>query len=238
MVPGKGEKERSVALVPAAGNGTRLGLGPKGLLEMGGRSLLGWVLESLNSVVDRIVVGVPGDFLEDFRRLAADRAEVIAGGNTRQATIRILMDISSEPLILIHDAARPFASAELCRSVLEAAGETGAAGAFLPTLVPVGIVADGKVSRAVPRSEAVSFQSPQAFRRDLLVKAYARAGAENCHYQSTAQMVLALGVPLVYVPGERTNVKVTTPWEWEIAHKVVLPLLAKRAEKKVVKERP
>ena len=222
---GMPKKTDAVALVPAAGQGTRLGLGPKGLLELGGRSLIEWVLESLTSVFDRILVGGPHDLLEDFRRLAADRAEVVAGGDTRQGTIRLLMEISSEPLILIHDAARPFASAKLCRSVLEAAEETGAAGAFLPALVPVGIAEGGRITRAIPSTEAVSFQSPQAFRREVLEAAYAKAEKENGRYQSTAQMVLALGVPLSYVPGEETNVKVTTPWDWEIAHKIVLPML-------------
>jgi 2-C-methyl-D-erythritol 4-phosphate cytidylyltransferase len=120
----------SVALVPAAGMGSRLGLGPKGLLEAGGRPLVLWVVETLERIVGRIVVGAPREYLSDFSGVLGGRASVKAGGATRQETVRILAEGVKEDWILIHDAARPFASESLCRRVLEAARGTGAARSF------------------------------------------------------------------------------------------------------------
>jgi 2-C-methyl-D-erythritol 4-phosphate cytidylyltransferase len=182
-------------------------------------------VEALEGVVERIVVGAPRERVADFAVILGDRASIKAGGGTRQETVRLLTEGVREEWILIHDAARPFASKTLCRTVLEAALSAGAAGAFLEPVVPVGRVEGNFVKDAMPRETLAEFQSPQAFRRDLLERAYELAEAAGRTWQSTGQMVLAMGNKMARVQGEVSNIKVTTEWEWEIARKVVLPAI-------------
>ncbi|MDX1734932.1 MAG: 2-C-methyl-D-erythritol 4-phosphate cytidylyltransferase [Halioglobus sp.] len=213
----------SSALIPAAGLGTRLGMGPKALLQIDGRTLLDILLDTLSPVVDEIVVAAPEGYAGDMASVIAGRALCIPGGDSRQASIERLLQASSGEYLLIQDAARPFCSGDLCRAVLQAARERGAAGAFLDPTVPVGLLQDGEVARYLSRSEAGIFQAPQAFRRDILETA--RAGAAGREFQSTAQMVIQAGYPLAAVPGEAHNIKITSSLDWEIAQSVIAPRL-------------
>lgn len=207
------------ALIPAAGLGTRLGLGPKCLLRLGEKSLLEILIDTLSPLVDEIVIATPADFRDEITAITASRASIICGGNSRQSSIDKLLAASTENTVLIQDAARPFASAQLCAAVLEAAEQHGAAGAFLDPTVPIGHLQGDTVASFYSRDEARIFQAPQAFNRQLLTNARAHAG--NQEFQSTAQMVMDAGHSLLAVAGEPENIKITTPLDWQIARKVI-----------------
>lgn len=215
----------SVAIVPAAGRGERLGLGPKAFLELDGRTLLARVVDTLLACVDRIIVAVPADQVADAHRQTGGRAEVIAGADTRQATVARLFHVTAEELVVIHDVTRPFASAGLIRRVIAAAGKHGAAAAMIHPPIPVGVVDDGRITAAHDRSAVMLPQSPQAFRRPVLAAALAHAAANNVERQTTWQLVAAFGNPIAAVPGEERNIKVTTALDWDIARRVIWPAL-------------
>lgn len=215
----------SVALVPAAGEGERLGLGPKAFLVLDGRTLLQRVVDTLATCVDHVVVGVPERHIAEARDQVGGVAEVIAGAGTRQDTVAKLFAAGSAPLVIIHDVTRPFASAELLRRVLVAAQEHGAAAAMTHPPIPVGAVRHGFITESHDRHAVMLPQSPQAYRRPVLAAALAHAAATGMQKQTTWQLLAAMGTPVAVVPGEEHNIKITTTLDWDIARTVIWPAL-------------
>lgn len=211
------------ALIPAAGLGTRLGLGPKCLLRLGDRTVLELIVDTLSPLVDEVLVAVPAGFEDALRAVLRDTATVITGGGSRQDSIDAMLQVCTGQLILIQDVARPFASRALHSAVLDAARQYGAAGAFLDPTVPVGHLVDGVVASYRTREEAGIFQAPQVYRRDVLLDARDKAAGRQ--FQSTAQMVIDAGYALRAVPGEPENIKITTTLDWLIAQRVIAPSL-------------
>lgn len=203
-------------IVPAAGGGERLALGPKAWLELDGRPLLDWVARKALSISAEVLVAVPPG---DVPRAAAfcPGCQCIEGGATRQATIGRMLEQARRDWVLVLDVARPFASRALMRAVLDKARETGVAGAFLAPDVPVAQVAGGRVVGHFERHEIGIFQAPQAFARSLLEDVYARAVTEGWQAQSTMQLALRAGRDVGVVAGERQNIKITTPQDWRVA---------------------
>lgn len=207
------------ALVPAAGSGTRLGLGPKSELLWGNKTLARAVSEKLKQVASEVLVGLRPDRLERGRADLEGIAQVHAGGETRFQTLKRLLSHARFPLVLICDANRPFASLPLIRRVLEAAEKSGASGAFFDPVVPAALLSPaGKVESALPRGKYLLPQSPHAYRKELLVRAFEAAERDGLETQTTFELVARLGVPIEAVPGEETNFKITTPKDWEMAH--------------------
>ena len=221
------EVNKDVAgLVPAAGSGTRLSLGPKAFLKLGERNLVTRVVNTLTGCVGRILVGVPPDRLAQCDELRSI-AEVYPGGTSRQKTIYALLQRCTEDIILISDAVRPFVSRALIASVIKEARENGAATAYTHPTLPIAFVEKEWITQTVPHTKFVIPQSPQAYRRELLERAYEYALAKDIETQSTLELVLLLGVKALAVPGEETNIKITSSLDWEIARKIIAPLLEK-----------
>ena len=214
----------TVGLVPAAGLGTRLGLGAKAFLNLGGSNLVYKVVNTLTSCVGRILVGVPHDYVDKARSELADLAEVYPGGASRQDTIFSLFQKCTEQIIVIHDVVRPFASRELVFKVIDGARRHGAAAPFVPTLIPVARYQNGFVIASIPASEAMLPQAPQAFHREILERAYQDALKNGIEEQTTLELVLRLGIKVLAVLGEELNIKITSPLDWEIANKVIVPV--------------
>jgi 2-C-methyl-D-erythritol 4-phosphate cytidylyltransferase len=207
------------ALVPAAGQGSRLGLGPKALLEVDGRPLLRMLVDKLLRVADEVVLAVPQPLHGHFA-LSYPDCRCIAGGATRQDSVRLLAEAATRDWVLLHDAARPFASEALLREVAIAAADTGCAGAFLDPEVPVARLSGGRVAEAIAREDAGIFQAPQAFSRALLRDLVREAEVQGWQEQSTIQLALRAGVAVGAVRGEKTNIKLTTGEDWAMAERL------------------
>lgn len=201
-----GEHQMVSVLIPAAGNGERLGLGPKAFLRVGGKTLLEWTLEAFQGAAEVLVALPPG--VEAPKGL---RATFLEGGRTRQESVARLLEAASLPLVLVHDVARPFASRGLVGRVLEASRTTGAAVPVLPlpdTLIRPEGEAYGEV---VPREALRLVQTPQGFFTALLREAHAYARKRELSASDDAQLVRALGYPVALVEGERSAFKITYP---------------------------
>jgi 2-C-methyl-D-erythritol 4-phosphate cytidylyltransferase len=204
-------------LVPGAGAGQRLGLGPKAFLELRGRPLLRWIADKALQVADEVLVAVPPGLVDEATAMLPE-CRVIVGGATRQDSIALLARQARGEWLIVHDAARPFASMALLQSVLDTARRTGCAGAFLDPDVPVARLRDGRVVEAYAHDEVGVFQSPQAFSRANMQAMLARqADAPGWYGQSTIQLALLAGVAVHAVPGEKTNIKITTTEDWQRA---------------------
>lgn len=215
---------RAAAIIVAAGQGVRLGVGvPKAFVRVGDRPLFAYALRTLSALgeIGRLVLVVPADLLggaaaDEARAYAAPATALTlaAGGAERQdsvaAGLAALGDAAD--LVLVHDAARPFVRARTARACLAAAAVTGAALVAVPAVDTVKTVGpDGRVVRTLDRSTIWLAQTPQAFRRDWLCRALDAARAAGVSATDEAGLVERLGLPVAVVPGEVDNRKVTTP---------------------------
>ena len=181
-------------LVPAAGSGERMGMGPKALLELNGRPVLEWVVRKAMVIAGEVIVACPAGI---DPVLSADcRWQRIDGGPTRQDSVRLLAEVATTPWVIVWDAARPFTSVALAQEVLACAHHTGAAAAVLPDR---------------------SFQTPLAFTRELLLDTVERAGEAGWTEASTMALVLRAGHAVATVPGDLRNIKLTTAADWPLA---------------------
>jgi len=203
-------------LIPAAGCGERLGRGPKAFLELGGKPLVSWLARKALGVASEVIIAVPPEHLDRMPALCPG-CRGIPGGATRQDTIALLVGASTRPWLLVQDVARPFATAGLMRAVAAAAKETGVAGAFLEPEVPIARIEGGFVGEHFRRDQVGLFQAPQAFDRNLLLRVLAEATARGWFEQSTLQLVLRTGLRVRAIPGENTNIKLTTERDWNLA---------------------
>ncbi len=196
------------AIVAAAGSGSRLGKGSKALVQLNGRTTLARVLELFLALdeVDRIVVVGPPSRLEFAEREVQSlhpRKPVIvkAGGESRQESV----------FVLVHDAARPLATATLVRRVLAAAMESGAAFPAISPRDAVKRVEGNRLVESLDRSRIVLAQTPQAFSYELLARAHREAADAGLVGDDDAQLVAATGHAVTMVEGEPANIKLTTP---------------------------
>ena len=192
----------------AGGRGTRFG-DRKQYLRLGDERVLDRSLRAAAGVSDGVVLVVPEDM--------ADRAEpgadqVVAGGDTRSASVRAgLAAVPDDAMVIVvHDAARPLARAEVWRRVLEAVS-AGADAAVPAVAVTDTLRALG--GGTVAREGLVAVQTPQAFRAEALRSAHA-AGAEAT---DDASLVEASGGRVVVVDGDPSNIKITTPTDLALA---------------------
>jgi 2-C-methyl-D-erythritol 4-phosphate cytidylyltransferase len=206
-------------VVVAAGSGLRFG-GQKQFLELAGRPLVEWAVEGVRTVAAGVALVVPPGFEANGELLAvADR--VVAGGRSRAGSVRAGLGAvpTDAGVIVVHDAVRPLASELLFRAVVEAV-EGGADGAVpgLPLVDTVKDVKDGRVRATLDRTTLVRVQTPQAFQADVLRRAHREAPDAT----DDATLVEGLGGLVVVVPGEESNLKVTSRddlavLEWRLA---------------------
>jgi 2-C-methyl-D-erythritol 4-phosphate cytidylyltransferase len=195
------------ALVPAAGSGRRLGLGPKAFLRVGGRTLLEHAAALFDGLADDLIVAVPAG-REDEARDLVPRAVVIAGGEERQETVERLQEATTASWLVVHDAARPFTPGSVVARVLAAAREAGAASACLAVADTLhDVQADVPVARDVLRA----IQTPQAFSREVLADAHRIARAAGRSATDDAQLVRAAGGRVTLVEGSPWSTKLTGP---------------------------
>lgn len=203
-------------LIPAAGSGERLGLGPKGLLELGGQPLVAWLSRKLGQISDEVIIAAPPGQVDQFRALCPG-SHCVPGGQSRQDSVAALVARATRRWILVADVTRPFASLNLYNAVLAKARETGVAGAFLAPDVPVAELVDGGIARVLKPGQAGIFQLPHVFSRNLLVRVLAEAERHGWEEQSTLELAIRAGCQVGVVPGEKTNIKLTTPEDWLLA---------------------
>lgn len=192
-------------VVVAGGAGTRFG-GPKQYVVLAGRRAIDWSVAAARSVSDGVVVVVPPDVATAGGDGIDGADVVVAGGDTRSASVRngLAAVPGDASVVLVHDAARPAASAALFQAVVDAV--RGGAHAVVPG-VDVTDSLRRRSGGAVDRDELVAVQTPQGFPAEVLRAAHA-SGADGTDDASVAE---AHGARVVVIPGEATNIKLTHP---------------------------
>ena len=213
------------AILPAAGQGLRLGLGPKAFIVLAGRTLLEHAVATMLAVAARVTVAVPpADLARAQHLVGSDAVSVIAGGKRRIDTLRTLVGAATAPWLLIHDPVHPLVTIELSRRVIEEARRSGAAGAALFNVDFLHGM-DGTL-RAVP-GDVVAIQKPIAMQRADLARGFeiaerAAAGG-SLPDAGTLEILLLAGRRVTYVPGSSLNFKLTTADDFALARRLMEP---------------
>ena len=233
-----------VVIIPAAGLGTRMASVPSGktkkgapskqFTELGGTPILIHTLRKFvaHPRVSEIFVALRKDEIAGFRErlqseakdVLAKKVELVEGGEHRQHSVaNALKAVSAAPddVILVHDAVRPFVTAEIIDEVVEAAKRQGAAIAGMPavdTVKQVERTADGAlITATIPRERVVMAQTPQGFRYEIIKKAFDEAAADGFVGTDEASLVERAGGSVAVVMGSPRNLKITTPSDMALA---------------------
>jgi 2-C-methyl-D-erythritol 4-phosphate cytidylyltransferase len=218
---------RIAVVLPAAGQSSRFGGKEKKVFaSLDGKAVWMRSAEAFvhrEDVVQTIVVIAPDD--EEYVRskfgphLGLLGIEIVLGGAERfESVANALERVRDADLVAIHDAARPCVSTAAIDQVFALASKTGAALLAVPvsdTLKRTDVT--GKVLETVPRQGLWQAQTPQVFRTDWLREAHAQRGRLGTAITDDAQLIEALGHAVHVVPGEASNLKITTPGDLALA---------------------
>lgn len=211
------------AIIVAAGIGSRFGAAqPKQFLEILGKPLIVHTLEVFERcpAIDRIILVLPASHVEDFRRAAAKYnlkkiIDTVAGGNNRAESVRNGLNAvkaAAHDIVAVHDGARPLVTVAEIAGTIEKAAKTGAACLTAPLTDTIKQIRDGKILRTINRADLRRALTPQAFRFEILERAFAENDIAAATDESS--LVERLGVEVATVEGGAQNIKITTPEDW------------------------
>lgn len=213
----------TVAVVPAAGSGERLGAGvPKAFVKLGGKSLLEHVLGALqeSGVVDHVVVAVPAELTDEAKLILGGAVQVVAGGADRTESVGLALAAAGDAeLVLVHDAARALTPASLIARVVQAlrSGHTAVVPGLPLADTIKAVDVNGAVLGTPERAGLRAVQTPQGFHADVLRRAYERGTAAT----DDASLVEQMGSPVQIVDGDALAFKITTALDLLLAEAVL-----------------
>lgn len=208
------------AVIVAAGSSRRMGGENKLLLEIDGVPVLARTLSAFQkcaAIRDIVLVCREQDIMpytELAKAFSIDKlCTVTRGGETR--TESVLAGITAAPenavLVAVHDGARPLVSEAVITEAVTTAAEYGAAAPVVPVKDSIKRIENGKIAADVPRDTLAAVQTPQVFRRELLLDALQSAAASGRSFTDDCAAVEALGQTVSATEGSYENIKVTTP---------------------------
>lgn len=214
------------AVIVAAGSSRRMGGENKLLLPLCGKPVLAHTMaafQSCSAVRDIVLVCREQD-MKTYRTLAEANGitklcTLTRGGDTR--TESVLAGVSAAPescaLVAVHDGARPLVSDEVITQAVTEAAKSGAAAPVVPVKDSIKRIENGKIAADVPRDTLAAVQTPQVFRRDMLLHALQDAAANGRSFTDDCAAVEALGQTVSATKGSYENIKVTTPEDIAVA---------------------
>lgn len=222
-------------ILPAAGSGRRFGgPTPKQYLMLGHHPVIAHALRTALSVegLVSILIAVQPDqraVLTDILGRAGisdPRIHIVDGAHERQYTIANALQhpaVADAHIVLVHDAVRPLASADLFRNIVQAAALHGAAIPCLPVKDTVKRVdASGHVVATLERGELRSVQTPQGALRTVMLEAYDKARRDGILGTDDASLIEAAGHAVICIDGEEANIKITSSFDMILAETLLL----------------
>lgn len=214
---------KCVALIPAAGQGKRMGaVRSKPYLQLDGKPILSYTLLELEGcpLIDEVVLIVERGEIEHARASVVKEfklqkvSTVLAGGLKRQDSVwEGLKAVKDDcDLVMVHDGVRPFISQEILARAVQGAIDCGASIVGVPAKDTVKLVSAQKEVLETPdRTGVFLVQTPQTFKRAIVLKAYRQAMRDGFYATDDAALVERLGLPIKVVEGSYENIKITTP---------------------------
>lgn len=214
------------AIIAAAGRGTRFKSDrPKQFLELLGKPIIIHTLERFDRspAIDEIILVLSSEELNAFVPLAEavelkKLRKVVAGGATRAESVRNGLEAvdGATQIVAVHDGARPLVAPDEIEGVIARAAETGAACLVAPMTDTVKTVENGVIAGTVDRATLRRALTPQAFRYDILRRAF--EGAElGDDVTDECFLVEKLGIDIAAVEGDARNIKITRPEDIVVA---------------------
>jgi 2-C-methyl-D-erythritol 4-phosphate cytidylyltransferase len=223
----------NTVVILSAGKGNRMKAKiNKQFLMLQNKPVIAYALAAFEqcSEIDEIIVVVASDELEYFKTNILHKfdfhkvKEVVAGGSERQqSAYNGLKSVSQDSeIILIHDGARPFVSQQTIINCINEAKICGAASAGMPSKDTIKIVdQNGIVTSTPPRDKVWQTQTPQAFKRALIIEAHEIARHKQITATDDAMLIEMLGYPVKMVTATYENIKITTPEDLSLGEQLI-----------------
>lgn len=225
----------NVAIIPAAGSGTRLGgQTPKQFLPLAGIPIIFHTLLRFETCpeIDAIAVALPVSEIVEFGEEISKRNfqkpfHLVPGGRERSDSILNALEAiagMAPDIVVVHDAVRPFVTTRQISAVIARAKEVGAAILALSATDTIKEVENGLITRTLDRRKIYRAQTPQAFRFELLLAANkaARAAYVPSELMTDDSLLMErFGAPIAVVDGSPDNLKITTPEDLLLAEKMI-----------------
>jgi len=208
------------AIIAAAGKSRRMAGKHKLLIQLRGKPVIWWVLKPFEKCreIEGIVLVAPQELQDKFKQII-DKAgfekvtHIIPGGENRQASVYNGLTALPENVdhIIIHDGARPFLSSYLLDKIITIGKKRDAATLAIPVYDSLKRIKSGKVVENMPREGIWVAQTPQIFKKELLLKAYDKAFQDNFTGTDEVSLVSRLPYPVQIILGSVENLKLTSP---------------------------
>ncbi len=214
------------ALILSAGSSRRMGSENKQLIELSGMPVLARTLKAFEkcALIKDIVLVCREQDITLYAEIASNYGitklrSIVRGGETRtrSALLGLYAVPESSALIAVHDGARPLVSEMLITEAVTTAAEYGGAAPVVPIKDSIKRVKDGIISADVPRESLYAVQTPQVFKKDILLKALENAVNEGKSYTDDCAAVKAMGQAVKATHGSYDNIKLTTPEDIKLA---------------------
>ncbi|MDG5788142.1 2-C-methyl-D-erythritol 4-phosphate cytidylyltransferase [Evansella sp. AB-P1] len=212
--------EKYTVVIPAAGQGKRMKAGKnKQFLLIDQIPLLIHTLRvfeedilchSIILVVNKQELKEVEKLIETYKINKVDK--LVIGGKERQESVyEGLKVIEGNPIVLIHDGARPFVQHSVIHNLIHKVVEKGAAIVATPVKDTIKQAVDGIVEKTVHRNNLWSIQTPQGFRYNKIVKGHQEAEKQDFFGTDDASLMEFIGEKVYIVEGDYENIKITTP---------------------------
>ena len=210
-------------IIPAGGSGVRLGSTlPKALVQIAGKTLVEHAVNRMAPIASQIIVAAPLGFEEEFKKLLGDEITVVTGGVTRTESVKAALSHidASHDFVLVHDAARALAPTSLAMRVVDSlrAGEKAVVPGVAVSDTIKRIDKDNYVTKTPTRSKLRAIQTPQGFKRKVLIAAH----KSKDEMTDDAGLVEERGVSVKVIAGEPEAFKITTPDDLALALKYLV----------------
>ncbi|MBD5636274.1 MAG: 2-C-methyl-D-erythritol 4-phosphate cytidylyltransferase [Clostridia bacterium] len=212
------------AIICAAGKGERAGFQEnKVLKELNGLPVLCYSLSAFSPLVDEIIVVCRKEEETQIKKLLSPypNARLVFGGATRMISVYNGLKEAKGEIVLVHDAARPFVSANIISNCIESVKKYGSGVCALPATDTTVLSENGNIASVPPRQSVYTVQTPQGFYKDKLLKCYEKALQDGNEFTDDSGIYLAYAKerPALFT-GERTNKKLTYPEDFVPAERV------------------
>ena len=205
-------------IIVAGGKGLRMGNAtPKQYIKINGKMILEHTIEKFQGLgsIKEIILVVPKDdvsFCEKELKCGKVKKIVAGGENRRDSVYNGLKCVSEKSeIVLVHDGVRPFVSAEIINNVIDAVKEHGSAVTAVSPKDSIKFSEDGKsFDKSLDRSKLYLIQTPQGFKKDVILTAYKNAINQDLNGTDDSYFVELLGIKPKIVLGDYKNIKITT----------------------------
>lgn len=167
--------------------------------------------------IDEIIIPANISIIKELKEIFKNpEIQIIEGGKTRQESVYKALKKAKGDYVIIHDGARPLITKEIIGNVIESVKKHNAVSVMTKTTDTIKEVDEnGKIIHTIDRSKLYNTQTPQAFRKDLILNTHEKLKAKN--FTDDSSMLEELGIPVYIVEGSYKNIKITSKSDLDFA---------------------